>query len=88
MYINKEEIYPAYISRHNSTREKQIILLIVLNEEKEIWRYLALKRLSALLHGITQKRKSDFYCLSCPHCFRTENTLKPQKKYVKDSLEL
>ena len=33
------------------------------NEEKEGWHYLALKKLSTLLHGITSKHKSDFYCL-------------------------
>ena len=31
----KKEIYPAYISRHNSTHEKQIVLLMIPNEEKE-----------------------------------------------------
>ena len=35
---------PAYISKHNSTREKQIILLMIPNEEKEgQWHYLAVK---------------------------------------------
>ena len=33
--INKKEIYPAYISKHNSTHKKQIILLMIPNEEKE-----------------------------------------------------
>ena len=27
--------YPAYISKNNSTRKNQIILLMILNEEKE-----------------------------------------------------
>ena len=44
---------PAYISKHNSTREKQIILLTISKKEKEDWHYLAVKKLSALLHGIT-----------------------------------
>ena len=31
----EKEIYPAYLSKHNSTREKQIILLMIPNEEKK-----------------------------------------------------
>ena len=54
-YIKKKEkeIYPAYISKHNSTREKQKFLIMIPNEEKEGWHYLAVKKLSALLHRIT-----------------------------------
>ena len=54
LYIKEKEIYPAYFSKHNSTGEKQIILLMILNEEKEGW-HLAGKKLSALLHGITKE---------------------------------
>ena len=32
---NKKEILPAYISKHNLIREKQIILLMTRNEEKD-----------------------------------------------------
>ena len=35
LYIKEKEIYPAYISKHNSTREKQIILLMILNEKRK-----------------------------------------------------
>ena len=35
LYIKEKEIYPTYISRHNSTHEKQIILSMIPNEEKE-----------------------------------------------------
>ena len=34
------------------------------------WHYLAVKRLSALLKGITSKRKGDLYFLNCLHSFR------------------
>ena len=30
----KEKIYPAYVSKHNSNREKQVIFLMIRNEEK------------------------------------------------------
>ena len=33
--IKEKEIYPAYISKINSNCEKQIILLMTSNEEKE-----------------------------------------------------
>ena len=28
-YAKKEKIYPAYISKYNSNREKQVILLMI-----------------------------------------------------------
>ena len=31
----------------------------------EKWHYLAVKKLSALLRGITSKNNGDFYCLNC-----------------------
>ena len=36
------------------------------------WHYLAVKKLSALLRGITSKHHGDFYCLNCLHSFATE----------------
>ena len=30
----KEKIYPAYVSKHNSNREKQVILLMIPNGEE------------------------------------------------------
>ena len=43
------------------------------------WHYLAVKKLPALLRGITSKQERDFYCLSCFHSFRSENKLKKYK---------
>ena len=43
------------------------------------------KELSALLYGITAKRRGDFYCLNCLHSFRTENKLKSHKKPCKNN---
>ena len=84
MYAKKEKIYPAYVSKHNSNREKQVILLIVLNEQK--WHYLAVKSrvtYSELLRGITSKHCRNFYCLNCLHSFVTEKNLNRIKKYLK-----
>ena len=46
-YTKKEKIYATYFSKHNSNREKQVILLMIPNGEG--WDYLAVKKLSALL---------------------------------------
>ena len=35
LYIKEKEIYPAYISKINSNCEKQIILLMISNEQEE-----------------------------------------------------
>ena len=42
--------------------------------------YLAVKKLSALLRGITSKRLGDFYCLNCFHSFATKNKLQSHKR--------
>ena len=60
-----------------SNREKQVILLMIPNGEG--WHYLAVKKLSALLRGITSKHHGDFYCLNCLHSFRTEYKIKSHK---------
>ena len=59
LYIKEKEICLAYISKITSNCEKQIILLMIPNEEKEGWHYLAVKKLSTLL-----KHHGDFYCLN------------------------
>ena len=41
LYAKKEKIYPDYISKHNSNREKQVIRLMIRNGEK--CHYLAVK---------------------------------------------
>ena len=46
----------------------------------EKWHYLAVKRLSALLRGITSKHDGDFYCLNCFQSYTTKNKLKKHKK--------
>ena len=44
----KEKIYPAYVSNHNSNREKQVIFLMISNGEKGRLHYLAAKKISTL----------------------------------------
>ena len=42
LHAKNEKIYSAYVSKHNSNHEKQVILLIISNGEKQ-WHYLAVK---------------------------------------------
>ena len=93
-YAKKEKIYTAYVSKYNSNLEKQVIFLMILNgkkprvksegceanSKKRQWHYLAVKKLSALLGGITSESNGDFYCLNCLHYFRTKNKLESHKK--------
>ena len=58
--IKKPEICPAYISKINSDCEKQIMILMIPNKEKERWHYLAVRKLSALLRGIIPKHQGEF----------------------------
>ena len=64
---NTKNIEIAYKSKHNLTREKQVILLMISNGEN--WHYLRVKNLSGLLRGITSNHEGDFYCLNCFHLY-------------------
>ena len=66
------KIHLAYKSKHNLTREKQAILLMITDGEK--WHYTAVTRLSRLLRGVTGNNNGDF------HSYRTKNKLETHKK--------
>ena len=82
MYAKKEKLWPPYISKNNSNREKQVISLITPNGKG--WHYLEVKKLTALLRGITSKHYVDFYCQNRLHSFRTKNKLESDKKLYKN----
>ena len=71
-------ICPAYVSKYNSNRERQVILLMIPNEKG--CHYLAVKKLSALLRGITSKHIGDFCCLNCLHSLITKTKLESHRK--------
>ena len=48
--------------------------------KSEPWHYLEVKKLSALLRGITSKHYRDFYCLNCLYSFRTKSQLEWHKR--------
>ena len=75
---NTKNINIAYKSKHNLTREKQVILLMISNGEK--WHYLTVKNLSGLLRGITSNPNADFYYLNCCCAYSTKNKLEKHKK--------
>ena len=85
MYAKKEKIYRAYVSKNSSNREKQVIISMIPNGEKQ-WHYLEVKKLSALLRGITPKNNGDFCCLNCLHFFRTKIKLESHKKECEKKL--
>ena len=66
-----------YISQNNLNHENQIILLMITDGKK--WHYLAVKKLSTLLRGITSNHNGGFHCINCLHSFRTKNKLKNHK---------
>ena len=78
--IKEKEISPAYILKHNSTREKQIIISMIPNNEKKVWHYFAVKKSLLLLHKRISKNKNDFHCLNSHHSLRTENKFKSHEK--------
>ena len=74
---NTEEPRHAYKSKYNLNRENQLILLMITDGQK--WHYLAVKKLSALLRGITSNNNGDLYCLNCFHSYSTKEELKKHK---------
>ena len=84
MYVSQytKKIQVAYKSKHNLTRKKQVILLMISNGEN--WHYLVVKNLPGLLKGITSNYKEDFYYLNCFHSYRTKNKLEEHKKICKN----
>ena len=67
---NTEDIRLAYKSKYNFKRENHVILLMITDGKK--WHYLAVKKLSALLRGITSKHVGEIHCLNCFHSYCTE----------------
>ena len=78
----KKTIRHAYKSKHNLTRENQVILSMITDGEK--WHYLTVRSLSALLKDITSNHDGDFYCLNCFHSYRTKKACKKDMKICED----
>ena len=76
---NKKEVEPAYASKYNYKHKRQVILLTITDGSNR-WHYLAVKRLPALLRGVTSNHHGDFYCLNCFHLYHTQNKLKKHER--------
>ena len=72
------KIHLAYKSKHNLTRENQVVLLMINNGEK--WHYTAVTRLSGLFRGIPSNHNGDFYCLNCFRVYTKKDKLEAHKK--------
>ena len=77
MYAENEKIHPVDISEHNSNCGKQVIILMIPNEEG--YHYIAVKQLPACLIGIKSKHYSDFCSLNCLYSFETEDKFKSHR---------
>ena len=49
------------------------------------WHYLAVKKLAALLTGITSNHVGDFYCLNCLHSYRAKDKTKKHENVCKNN---
>ena len=56
---NTEEIRQTYKSKHNLTRNNQVILLMIIDGRK--WHYLALTKIVCIAWRITSKHEGEFY---------------------------
>ena len=85
MYVphNTKKIQITYKSKHNLTCEKQVILLMISNDEN--WHYLVVKSLPGLLKGTISNHKEDFYCLNCFCAYTTRNKLEEHKKICENN---
>ena len=81
---NKEEINTIYKSQYNRKREKQVVLLMITNDNQENtpdkWHYLAVKNIPRLFRGIASNKHGGFYCFGCLHSPRTNNKLKDHER--------
>ena len=78
MYAKEEKIYSAYISKHSSNREAQVIILMISNRKTMALSFN--KKILALLRRITSKNNGDINFLNCLHYFRTKTKLELHKK--------
>ena len=77
MISHTEKIRHAFKSRNNLEQKNKGILLMITDDKKQ--HYLAVKKLPALLGGITSKHEGDYYCLNCFHSYSTKDRLKKHK---------
>ena len=82
------DIRPIYTSKFNKTREHHANLLMI-TDGTDIWHYIEIKKIPALLRGVSSTHDGDYYCLNCFHSYRTESSLKKHEELcVNNNLSL
>ena len=85
MYVpySTKQIGPVHISKYDHKHDKQIILLMITDNNNN-WHYFSIRNISGLLRGITSNDNGDFYCLNCFHLYRTKKKLKNYERICRD----
>ena len=78
LYAKKEKIYQLIFQKITETVKNKFFILMIPNGEG--WYYLTVKKLSALLRGITSKYHDYFCYVNYLYYFATENKFEPHKK--------
>ena len=71
LQVNEQKISHLYKSEFNKTREKQAILLILTDDQKQ--HSVAVKNLNSLLKD--KNKCSEQFCIDCFKKFRTKSRL-------------
>ena len=79
MYPIIKKIETAYTSKYTYNRKKQVILLMITDDDNR-WHYVAVKSLPALLSGKESNHHCDFYCLNCFCSYTAHNKLKKHER--------
>ncbi|XP_057299543.1 uncharacterized protein LOC130630167 [Hydractinia symbiolongicarpus] len=84
VYFSEEDfqVRQAYVSKHNTTRKKVADVLIIQEGGKK--HYVAIKRYSALMRGLSSRHRGDHYCRNCMHGFRSQETRDNHMKVCMD----
>ena len=56
----------------------------MISDDGEKWHYLCVKKLNALLRGMSSNHNGDVYCVNCFNSFRTKSKLEIHKKVCKN----
>ena len=52
----------------------------MITDGTDTWHYIEIKKIPALLRGVSSTHDGDYYCLNCFHSYRTESSLKKHEE--------
>ena len=76
LYATKEKIYPAYVSKNKTNREKQVIC----NDFKRPKMTLSCSKTTSIIKRNNFETSWYFFCLKCLHSFATTKKIELHKK--------